>query len=103
MRWIDGQSLEPRLTTARQRLGAARETWIVDPPEMWLLGNTPFEREVAYGALLAEGLPASLIELLRSAALGGWVAGSPAFAAQVTLATTRPAQPRKRGRPRRAP
>lgn len=101
LRWIDGQSLEPGLTTAAQRLGAERASWVTDPPEVWLLGNTPFEREAAYGALLAEGLPAAVTDLLRAAALGGWVAGSAAFAAKVAQAAARPARPRLRGRPRR--
>ena len=79
LRWVDGQSLEPHITTAAQRLGAARDTWLMDPPEVWLLGNTPFEREAAYGALLAEGLPVAVADLLRSAALGGWAVGSAAF------------------------
>lgn len=103
LRWIDGQSPETGVTTASQRLGTPRAPWVVDPPEVWLLGNTPFEREAAYGALLAEGLPAAVEQLLRGAALGGWVAGSSAFAAQVAQATERPVRPRQRGRPRRAP
>ena len=102
LRWIDGQSLEPGVTTAAQRLGAARDAWIVDPPEVWALGNTPFEREARYRALLAEGLPAAISQTLRSAALGGWAAGSAAFAARIAQDTERPAAPRQRGRPRRA-
>jgi putative transposase len=102
LRWIDGQSLETGVTTAVQRLGAARENWLVDPPEVWLLGNTPFEREAAYAALLAEGLPGAVSELLRCAAWGGWAAGTADFAAKVAQAAARPARPRPRGRPSRA-
>ncbi len=101
LRWIDGQSLEPGVTTAAQRLGALRDTVVTDPPEVWELGNTPFEREAAYGALLGEGLPAAVVEMLRGAALGGWAAGSTAFTTGVGQAAARPARPRQRGRPRR--
>lgn len=101
LRWIDGQSTESALTSAAQRLGGSRVPWLVDPPEVWLLGNTPFEREAAYGALLAQGLPAATSERLRSASLGGWVAGSAAFAAQVAAVSARPALPLARGRPRK--
>lgn len=101
LRWIDGQSLEPGVTTAAQRLGAARDRLVTDPPEVWQLGNTPFEREAAYAAMLAEGLPGTVVDLLRGAALGGWAAGSAAFVATVAETAARPARPRQRGRPRR--
>jgi putative transposase len=100
LRWIDGQSQESGITTAAQRLGAGRVSWLVDPPEVWHLGNTPFEREAAYGALLVEGLPIEVAGELRRAASGGWALGSNAFAAHVAQLALRPAQPRPRGRPR---
>jgi putative transposase len=70
-----------------------------NPPEIWALGNTPFEREAAYRSLLAAGLPATQAQALRQAALGGWAAGSAAFALDLSRATARPARPRPRGRP----
>lgn len=96
---IDGADM-PERTTAGHRLGGAHATLAVDPPEFWALGNTPFEREAAYRALLATGLPASTSGLLRSAALGGWAAGM-ATAAPATLDGGRPLRPRRPGRPRR--
>lgn len=100
---VDGQSAEPGLTSAAPRTGGPRDPLLTDPPEWWALGNTPFEREAAYRARLQQGLPATLAQALRRAALGGWAAGSAAFAAQVAEATARPAQPRRRGRPRSLP
>lgn len=95
---IDGAAT-PERTSAGHRLGGAQATWVVDPPEYWALGNTPFEREAAYRALLAAGLPASTAAALRSAALGGWAAGmAPARCA--TLEAGRPLRPRRPGRPR---
>jgi putative transposase len=98
---IDGQTAEPGQTSAGHRTGGARDPLLTDPPEYWALGNTPFDREAAYRGLLAAGLPAARGLALRQAALGGWAAGSPAYAAQVAKACARPAQPRPRGRPRR--
>jgi putative transposase len=99
---IDGQGAEPGQTSAGHRIGNERDPLLTDPPEYWALGNTPFDREAAYRALLAAGLPAARAQALRQATLGGWAAGSAAFAAQVAKACTRPAQPRPRGRPRRS-
>jgi putative transposase len=98
---MDGQPLDaaPR-TSASQRLGARREPGLQDPPELWPLGNTPFEREAAYRALLAEGLPPAQAAAMRHATWGGWAVGSATFAAQVEDALARPAKPRPRGRPR---
>lgn len=102
LRMVDAQSDEPGITTAGQRTGGRRDGLIVDPPELWPLGNTPFERESAYVALLRQPVPAAVAQPLRSAALGGWVAGSAGFKARMAEAGARPAQPRPRGRPRAA-
>jgi len=98
---IDGAAAEAGLTSAGHRLGGPRDVQLVDPPEYWQLGNTPFEREAAYRARLQAGVAPAAAQALRSAALGGWAAGSPGFKASLESATSRPAQPRPRGRPRR--
>jgi len=100
---IDGASSERSLTSAAHRLGGPRDALLVDPPEYWQLGNTPFEREAAYRGLLQAGVPPAAVQALRSAAIGGWAAGSPRFKAGLANALSRPAQPRPRGRPRRGP
>jgi putative transposase len=102
LRLVDGAIGEPGATSAGSRTGAPRETWLVDPPEVWALGNTPFEREAAYRALLARGVDPDQAQHLRRAALGGWALGTAAFLAAAARATARPAQPRPRGRPRKA-
>ncbi len=109
MRIVDGQAdtgaSPPALlhTSAGHRCGQHHLAHLVDPPEYWQLGNTPFEREIAYRTLLANGLSVERSLALRSAALGGWVAGDKAFAAEVEALVTRPTAPRPRGRPRRQP
>jgi putative transposase len=72
---------------------------LVDLPEVWQLGNTPFEREAAYRTLLVQVALRDAPQM-RAAALGGWVIGSPAFQAQLAVLEGRPARPRPRGRPR---
>ncbi len=89
-------------TPAGQRRGGPRDSLAVDPPEYWALGNTPFEREAAYRALLDEGVPRATAHLLRRAALGGWAAGFASPSVQHAEAGGRPLSPRRRGRPRLA-
>lgn len=98
---VDGQSAEPGLTSVAHRSGGTRQPLLADLPEVWQLGNTPFEREAAYQRLLTQGLSAAQAERLRHAALGGWVEGSPAYAASLAEAAARVTRPRPRGRPRR--
>jgi putative transposase len=86
-------------TSAAHRLGRQRMPLIVDPVEYWQLGNTPFEREAAWRARLAPGPDPARAAHLRRAALGGWVIGSPGFAAAAAAGSGRPATPRARGRP----
>ncbi len=90
----------PAWSSAGHRLGAGRLPWLLDPPELWRLGNTPFEREAAWRALLLQGLPAAQAATCRGAALGGWAIGSPAFLQTLAADTARPLQPRPRGRPK---
>jgi putative transposase len=99
---IDGAAADAGITSAAHRLGGPREGLLIDPPEYWQLGNTPFEREAAYRRLLDAGVAAASAARLRGAALGGWAAGSADFRADLAAATSRPTQPRPRGRPPRA-
>ncbi len=103
LRLIDGLSAEAGITSAGHHSGGPRAALLRDLPEIWALGNTPFEREAAWRTLLAQGLAVDVAEGLRQSALGGWAAGSAAFAANVAQAADRPARPRPRGRPRATP
>jgi len=93
----------PPSTPAAQRLGGPREPLVTEPAEYWSLGNTPFEREAAYRALLAGGVAPATAELLRRAALGGWAAGRVNGETPGSGAGVRPLTPRRRGRPRLMP
>lgn len=100
--WVDGASAVPGWTSASHRSGGVALPGLVDPAEIWFLGNTPFEREAAYGALLDAGLPLARQRWLRKAVMGGWAAGAEPFAAAVATAVDRRARPRSPGRPRRS-
>jgi putative transposase len=88
-------------TSAAHRASGARANWLLDPPEFWQLGNTPFEREAAYRTLLVQGVPQAQATLLLDGALGGWAVGSAEFVAGLAAETARPLRPRARGRPAR--
>lgn len=68
-------------------------------PALWALGNTPFEREMAYGRLLELPLPEARRRALEAAALQGWVMGSTDFAQEIARRATRRVLPSRRGRP----
>ncbi|MCW5634509.1 MAG: transposase [Rubrivivax sp.] len=103
LRYVDGAAPgDPSATSGRQRCGGSRDWPLVDPPEYWSLGNTPFERERAYALQLAEPLPAAAVQRLERCVDGGWVCGEAAFIKGLTLPGRRLPTPRPRGRPRRA-
>lgn len=67
----------------------------------WTLGNTPFEREAAYRALLEEGCAESERQRFTDATLKAWPLGSEAFLRSVAEQTQRRLEPLPRGRPRK--
>lgn len=97
---------EPTLSSCDQawssvghHIGLCIDDGISEHALFWALGNTPFEREVAYRRLLAQTLPPGTIERIRSATLKGWALGSPAFAKSIGALTGRRLEPLARGRP----
>lgn len=97
---VDGRTAEPGHGSGAHRTGQPeRRVPLVDPPEVWALGNTPFERETAWRRRLEAGLPAPQRDALLSAVRGGWAVGSAAFAAALAEQVARPTRPRPRGRP----
>ena len=100
LRMIDALSSHGRWSSAPHRLGLTRDALVSDPPEYWRLGNTPFEREAAYAALLAQGLDEAVVRRIEHAAANGWALGSPQFLAEMAQQSGRPVRPRPRGRPR---
>jgi putative transposase len=99
-----GVAVSPRASrwsSAPHRLGLRRDPLVTDPPEFWRLGNTPFDREAAYAALLTQGLDDAQARRIEHAASSGWALGSPQFLAGIEQQLGRPVRPRARGRPPR--
>lgn len=86
-------------TSAGHHLGRRIDDGVSEHALFWALGNTPFEREVAYRCVLAKPLPQATIERIRSATLKGWALGSPAFAKSIGALIGRRLEPLARGRP----
>lgn len=86
-------------SSARQHLGLLRDSLITEAGAWWALGNTPFEREAAYRRLLDDGLSAGRVAQLTEAGHKGWPVGDSQFLSGLALQTSRPVQPRRRGRP----
>ena len=111
MRWLEqlalaaGEPDEPGdagWSSRGHHLGWRRDAWLSEPPEWWALGNTPFEREQAWRAALAQPVPPAEAHRLDAAAQQNRAYGSRAFIAALAQAAGRPLTPRPRGRPRAA-
>lgn len=89
-------------SSAAHHVGRSRDQLVSLHPRFWGLGNTPFERELAWQRLLDEPLPDALSQQIVAAVAKGWALGSGAFLADLARATERPLAPRPRGRPARA-
>jgi putative transposase len=103
--WVDAQGQAPGgFSSDSARAGVVpRPGWLSDPPELWALGNTPFEREASWQARLNQGVSSTQAETLGHAAQGNWVVGSIAFASALAETLGRPTRPRPRGRYRSGP
>ncbi len=75
---------------------------ITDHPIFWALGNTPFDREASYKALVEQGVSEREVEMLTQATLKGWPLGSENFKALLAKQVGRRVHPAKRGRPRKS-
>jgi putative transposase len=82
-------------------IGVRPDPLITDHPVFWALGNTPFDREANYKALLDLGISQREAELLMQATLKGWPLGSDRFKTALAKQVTRRVVPAKRGRPRK--
>lgn len=79
--------------------GIKADAVITDHPLYWSLGNTPFDREAAYKALVEQAITAEEIARINDATIKGWVLGSEKFQIALEKKTTRRVRPAKKGRP----
>ncbi len=89
-------------SSAMHHLGRRRDTLVSTHLCHWQLGNTPFERELAWQRLLDEPLTPEEVQQHTDSATKGWALGSGAFLAQLGASCERPMAPRPRGRPARS-
>ena len=76
-----------------------RRVLLTAPPELWALGNTPFEREAAYRKLLAQALSPALLLALDASVRSGRVFGTAAYVDSLARDLQRPLGTAKPGRP----
>ncbi|PWF21565.1 hypothetical protein [Corticimicrobacter populi] len=74
-----------------------------DHPDYWQCGNTPFDRQARYRALLQSGLGQAQARRIAQALYGQWALGDPAYTQRLGADASRRATPGKRGRPRKTP
>lgn len=90
--------------SSHQHYIGRRADRLVHPhPLFWELGNTPFAREEAYGALVRAGVPEEQRRALTDATLRGWALGEPDYVAELQRRTARRLARAQAGRPRRLP
>ena len=89
-------------SSAMHHLGRRRDTLVSTHLCHWQLGNTPFERELAWQRLLDEPLTPEEVQQHTDSATKGWALGSGAFLAKLGASCERPMAPRPRGRPARS-
>lgn len=88
-------------SSAGHHIGRRGASIVTDHPRFWQLGNTPFEREATYRALLELQMGSDRMSQIESALLKGWPLGSQTFIEAIGKLTTRRVQPMARGRPKR--
>jgi putative transposase len=112
MRYIDmnpvraGLVAEPTLfrwSSHAHYVGLRPNPLVTEHAAYWALGNTPFDRQLAYRRLFETEQEAAEVESIRYATHRGWALGREGFAASLGQETGRPAVPRRPGRPRKPP
>lgn len=86
-------------SSCRHHLGLVQDPVITDHASYWALGNTPFERQVAYRRLLEAATSSNELEAIRYAGHRGWLLGNaPSLMEGDGMRRTRPLP---KGRPRK--
>lgn len=90
-----------RWSSHRHQLGLAVDPLVTEHAVYWALGNTPFERQLAYRRLFEQGPAEAEIAAIRNATHRGWVLGEGSFADEIAAKAGRRAEPIRPGRPRK--
>lgn len=92
---------DDRWSSGAHHLGRRSDPMVSDHSLYWALGNTPFDREVAYRKLLDDGLTISQVSAISGALHKGWALGGAAFVAELEKGGERRLAPLPRGRPKK--
>lgn len=88
-----------RWSSIAHHVGSELNPLITDHPLFWALGNTPFDRELAYRAWIDQGTGRDELALLDEATGKGWPLGSDRFIDDLGRQLARRVTPARRGRP----
>lgn len=93
------QAADWRWSSHAHSLGLRVDGLITPHALYWALGNTPFAREAAYGALVQAGVSVGQQNDLTDATLRGWALGGEDFVAALQKKSARRVSKSKAGRP----
>lgn len=96
-----GSAVTGPWSSAAHHAGQGSQALVAEHAAFWAFGNTPFEREARYRALVEVPMPAEDLARIRHAVINGWVLGSAEFALRIGAETGRRPAPLARGRPRK--
>ena len=88
-------------STYRHHVGAEVVPWIFDHSKYWGLGNTPFERQLAWQKAVSEQINIGDTKKVSNHLNYGWPLASAELLDKIAPKTTRPLRPRKAGRPKK--
>jgi len=86
-------------TSYASHIGGKADVWLQDHPRFWDLGNTPFERQMAWANWVKEGAPYSEDRAITEAILRSKPWASPEYAKTLFKDNLEAMQIRPRGRP----
>jgi putative transposase len=95
-----GDPAEYRWSSHQHYIGRRADKLITPHPLYWELGNTPFARDEAYGALVRAGIGDREKQALTDSTLRGWALGEPDYVADLQRRTERRVARSQAGRPR---
>jgi putative transposase len=91
-----------RWSSFAHHVGTAVDSSVSDHSKFWALGNTPFDRQLAYRGMFDQPLAEADVAGIRSATQSGWALGGKAFLEQLAKRSARRPTVLPRGRPRGA-
>jgi len=99
---LAGEPARYRWSSHAHHVGVRADPLLSEHAAYWALGNTPFERQLAYRGLFEGEQDADEVRSIRYATQHGWALGQAGFADALGEDVGRRAAPRPAGRPRKS-